>query len=94
MNLLPYAGNANLADIRAAADHILEVSESVTYLGFCKAGTAGTNVEGWSILKIEESNPGAYPNTISFKWAYGTCSYGLTFDGYAGYDYQYNKFRN
>ena len=90
---LPRAESQNMDELRASADMITEVSDRVTFLGFCLPGTTGTNAPGWSILVIEQSNtPGSYPNTTSFKWALGMCAYNLIFDNYLTYSYEFKNF--
>ena len=89
MNWLPI--NNGMADLRQTADIIEEVDENTSYLGFCKPGTVDGR-EGWSIMKIEQSGS-EYPKITKFLWAAGKCSFNLSWNERATYDYYYNKFR-
>jgi hypothetical protein len=71
------------------ADEILKPDEQTTILGYCKAGTTGTNQASWCICKITEAIDGSQ---ITIKWAEGlndTLNGILVLDNYADYTYTY-----
>ena len=85
------ADQQNIADLRAASDIVEEVSNLVTYLGFCAPGTIATSEAKFSILKIEQSGS-ALPIITTFKWATGICSFNLVWDDRATYEYKFKNF--
>jgi len=87
----PKADQQNIADLRSTADIIEEVTDNVTYLGFCNPGTTDEAAPSWSILKIEQFNL-VQPITTRFKWATGLCAFNLQWSQRAGYVYQYKNF--
>lgn len=86
-----YADKNQIANLKASADLIEEVSDLVTYLGFCASGTTGTDQPTWSVLKITQSGT-VQPILTSFLWADGKCSYNKVWNDRAGYTYTYKKF--
>ena len=89
--MINYANGRDIDRIKATADIIEEVSETVTYLGFCSPGTTATSDPRWSILKIVQSGA-AYPILTSSKWADGQCCFNLVWDNRAGYNYTFKNF--
>jgi hypothetical protein len=87
IQLLPYSATGMLDKLRASADAIDQVSDTVTYLGFCLPGTMDTNINRWSIMKIQVFNTETY-----FMWANGVCLYNLLWDSRAGYTYYFKGF--
>jgi|GEM_PF-4382826 len=87
-----YTHNSQIAQLKQAADIIVETVDGVIYLGFCSPNTNSTTDASWSILQIRESNPGALPNETTFLWAEGQCFYNLIFANYATYNYYFKKF--
>ena len=67
MYTTPRADQVNIADLRASADIIEEVSDTLTYIGFCAPGTQNTSEAKFSILKIEQSGT-VQPILSTFKW--------------------------
>lgn len=96
LHLAPYASSRTVADLRASADIIEEVSANVIYFGFCKNGDYGTDDERqaapiWSIMKVEISGD-AFPITTKYLWAGGLCSYSQVWNQRADLEYKYKKF--
>lgn len=89
---IPSVNSIQIGQLKQSVDAILEKSDKITYLGFCTPGTTGTDQEGWSILKIEETFPGAVDNVIAYKWANGQCYFDLIFDDCETYDYSFKSF--
>ena len=87
----PKADQYNISDLRACADIIEEVSDNVTYLGFCRPGTTDEAAPTWSILKIEQSGV-VQPITTRFKWANGLCIFTLKWSERASFNYSYKNF--
>ena len=87
----PRADQYNIADLRAAADIIEEVSETVTYMGFCAPDTANTAAAKFSIMKIESSGM-VKPITTTFKWAEGLAAFSHVWDNRAAYTYKFKRF--
>ncbi len=83
-----FSHKSNIHEIKAAADIIEEVSATVTYFGFCKPGTLGTDEPYWSILKIDTDSP-QYPVLTQFLWATGEIAYNCIWDNRADYDYYF-----
>lgn len=88
---ITYADSRDIDKLKAAADIIEEVSDLVTYLGFCKPGTENETSPQWSILKIVADGT-EYPIVTTNKWAEGLCSYNLSWSERATYSYQYKGF--
>lgn len=93
MNIIdrPYASTGMIDQLKAAADIILEVSDTEVYFGFCQPGATATSEPYWSIMKITSSAT-SVPITTTFKWANGHCCYDLVWDNYASYTYLFKKF--
>lgn len=90
-NNTPKADSQNIADLRSAADIIEEVSDNLTYLGFCAPGTTDEAAPSWSIMRIEQAGI-VQPLTTRFKWANGLCSFNLSWTKRAEYNYKYKNF--
>lgn len=88
MNTTGFSAQNNIAALRQSADIIDEISDTVTYLGFCKPGTTDEGSETWSIMKIEEVG-----TITSFKWANGNAMFQLQFSQRLGYNYSFQNFR-
>lgn len=88
MNITGFSAQNNIAALRQSTDIIDEISDTVTYLGFCKPGTSDEDSETWSIMKIEEVG-----NITSFKWAKGKAMFDLQWSQRLTYSYSFQNFR-
>ena len=95
MNIRPISQTGMIADLKASADIIEEVSDTVTYFGFRKP--INTNIQPdfeafvYSIMKIE-SDGIVKPITTQFLWANGACAYNLQWSERANYQYLFKTF--
>lgn len=84
---MQYAATNNIDFLRASADAIDEVSESVTYIGLCVPGTDALTDESWSICRVQKTD-----TVTLITWANGQCIFNLKFSERANYDYFFKKF--
>ncbi len=74
------------------ADIVEEVSDLVTYLGFCNPGENGvTSGDFWAICKVE-MNQAAYPRTTTIKWVNGQQTRNQVWDDRATLSYLQRRF--
>lgn len=92
----PYAATSNIADLRASADIIEEVSDNEIYFGFVQPGDYGTDAEReaapiWSIMKVVISGTTA-PIVTKYQWAGGIAGFSHVWNNRAALEYKYKKF--
>lgn len=80
-----------LALLLQKADHVVEVDELTTYIGFCQPHTTGTDEEKWAICRVQYDQKD-FSRNCTTMWANGQRQKKLVFDNYADYDYSYKKF--
>jgi len=91
MNLPPFITPDKVADLKGAADIIVEADALTTYLGFCEPGTLLTSAPKWAVCKIVQ-NGAAYPIETRCLWADGNFVFNQVFDNYAALTYKFHNF--
>ena len=87
----PFISPEKIADLKGAADIIIEQDALTTYLGFTESNNQLTSAPKWAICKIVQ-NGAAYPIITKMLWADGNFVYNQVFDDYATLNYQFRNF--
>lgn len=69
-----------------APSYIEQISDTLTYIGFCKPGTKADDDSKWCIKKVEQIG-----TVTKTTFAEGSTSFNLQWSERAGYSYAFRK---
>ncbi|MEI6574803.1 MAG: hypothetical protein WCO63_01340 [Bacteroidota bacterium] len=81
------ASFSNYPDIRASADVVDEVSDSLMYMGIAGPGTTSVEDPTWSVCRVQKAG-----SILTITWADGQCLFNKAFADRADLNYTFRKF--